>query len=152
LKVVLLGCLVVVSLSVIGRLNRPAPQITDSNPDPSVVGTVRRVPNPGPVAGDLDRIFEAAREQRMQPAHYEEGDEKELAQIKAVYAAEKLGLPVRIVPTYDWFKGFRYIVVTDRKATHVVYLTPDGDVVSVRDVYDARGKPKGLAFLYRKAE
>jgi hypothetical protein len=100
----------------------------------------------------MERISEAAREQREHRAKREEGDEKDIAQIKAVYEAEKLGLPVRIVPTHDWPGGFRYIVVTGKHAAHVVYLTPENEVVSVREVYDTRGTPKGLAFLYRKQE
>jgi len=172
LKLVLLSVLAIVALGVIASLNRPAQHAPASNPSPpdtvptaaappapgtaspeppnAQPGTARRVPHPGPVAGDMERIFEAASEQREHRAKREEGDEKDIAQIKAVYAAEKLGLPVRIVPTHDWPGGFRYIVVTGKHAAHVVYLTPESEVVSVREVYDARGTPKGLAFLYRK--
>ena len=130
----------------------PAPATAPPEPSNAQPGSARRVPHPGPVAGDMERIFEAAREQREHRAKREEGDEKDIAQIKAVYAAEKLGLPVRIIPTHDSLGGFRYIVVTGKHAAHVVYLTPESEVVSVREVYDAQGTPKGLAFLYRKQE
>ena len=175
LKFVLLSVLAIVVLGVIASRNRPAQRSPASNPSPpntvptaaappapgtaspeppnAQPGTARRVPHPGPVAGDMEHIFEAARKQREyrgDRAKHEEGDEKDIAQIKAVYAAEKLGLPVRIVPTDDWSGGFCYIVVTGKHAAHLVYLTPESEVVSVREVYDARGTPQGLAFLYRK--
>ena len=128
----------------------PVAATVDPNVPNAQPAKPKRVPKFGSVSGDMDRVFDAAREQLKHQAKREDGDENDIAQIKATYEANKLGLPIRIVQTYDWPNGFRYIVVTGKRAAHVAYLTPDSKVVSVRAIFDAKGAPQGLEFLYRE--
>lgn len=141
----------IASLSNPGGTNRSNPGLNGPNAVTRPVSNATpRVPRPGAVPGDKDRVFEAAQAQRGKGAPSEEGDAKDIAQIKAVYVGQRLGLPVRIVAIQDWANGFRYIVVTSNNAAHVAYLATDGEVTSIKEVYDSQGTPKGLAELYRK--